>query len=61
MSVTEKAIALLGFLTPQDVRAMPPAQRRNFRDLCLALARVADEQPPKVGVLADLRDGQRAQ
>jgi hypothetical protein len=61
MSVIEKTVALLGVLTPSDVRALPPAKRRQFADMCKYLAEVAEQRPvqPKSGVLSDLRQGYR--
>lgn len=59
MSIVEKTIALLGVLRPEDVRALTPAQRRRFADLCHYWAEFAEpkQTPPKNGVLADLRSG----
>jgi hypothetical protein len=62
MSVIEKTIALLGSLTPADVRALPPARRRLFADVCRHFASVAepraestDSAVPRSGVLSELR------
>lgn len=55
MSVINKAVALLDALTPADVLALPPAQRRRFADILKHWAELADRaDAPKVGVLADL-------
>jgi hypothetical protein len=62
MSVVEKAEAIMGSLTPTDLAALPPAQRRRFADLCRHLADLAEPHPdrePKAGVLADLKNGLR--
>lgn len=62
MSIAEKAYALLGALTPADIQALPPAKRQRFADLCRHLAEVAERPiatPAKVGILADLRRGDR--
>jgi hypothetical protein len=62
MSVIEKTIALLGGLTPADVQALPPAQRRRFADICRHLAVMAeprDDKTPKAGVLSHLQTWRR--
>jgi hypothetical protein len=62
MSVIEKTIALLGGISPADVRALPPAQRRRFADICKHWANLADRQGEsarKGGVLADLQTRRR--
>jgi hypothetical protein len=59
----EKAIALLDVLTAQDVAAMDPKRRRLFGALCRRAANLAEtaETAIKAGVLADLRNGARAE
>jgi hypothetical protein len=60
MSVIEKTVALLDALTPTDVQALPPAQRRRFADICKHWAALADRADvPKAGVLCDLKRGSR--
>jgi len=60
MSVIEKTVALLDALTPTDVQALPPAQRRRFADICKHWATLADRaDAPKTGVLCDLKRGAR--
>jgi hypothetical protein len=63
MSNAEKAIALLDVLTPNDVAAMDPRRRRIFGALCRRAANLAEtvDTAVKAGVLASLRDGQRAE
>ena len=58
MSVIEKTIALLGGLTPADVQALPPVQRRRFADICMHWAKLAERPGDtirKAGVLSDLQ------
>jgi hypothetical protein len=58
VSVAEKALALLNVIRPEDLATLPPAQRQIFANVCLHLAGLAEmKPPPKVGVLADLRNG----
>jgi hypothetical protein len=62
MSVIEKTIALLGGITPADVQALPPAQRRRFADICKHWANLAERPGDgvrKVGVLSDLQSRRR--
>jgi hypothetical protein len=66
MSVIEKTIALLGGLSPADVQALPPAQRRRFADMCKHWANLAERHGDrhgdtgrKVGVLSDLQSRRR--
>ena len=65
MPIVDKVIALLGVLSPQDIQAMPPAQRQRFVNLCRRLAEVAEtpaKAVPKSGVLYDLHiSGGRSQ
>jgi hypothetical protein len=62
MSVIEKTIALLGGLSPADVQALPPAQRRRFADMCKHWASLAErtgDPVRRVGVLSDLQTRRR--
>jgi hypothetical protein len=61
MSVIEKTIALLGGISPADVMALPPAQRRRFADICKHWANLADRPGESVrnGVLSDLQARRR--
>jgi hypothetical protein len=61
MSVIEKTVALLDALTLRDVQALPPARRRQFADMCKHWADLAERrsEPPKAGVLSDLKRGYR--
>jgi hypothetical protein len=64
MSVIEKTVALLDALTPTDVQALPPAQRRRFADICKHWAQLAEpraEPSPKAGILSDLKRGMRCE
>jgi hypothetical protein len=65
MSVANKIIALLDTMTAASLDSLPPIRRRQFADLCRHWAKIADKSKdgmtlPKVGVLADLKDGERA-
>ena len=57
-----KVSALLTAITPADVEALPPIQRRRFADLCRHVASLAERAEPeaKAGVLARLSQGERA-
>ncbi len=62
MSVIEKTIALMGGLTPAEVLALPPAQRRRFADMCKHWAKLAErpgDSVRKIGVLSDLQARRR--
>jgi hypothetical protein len=63
MPIVDKVSALLDALTPGDVQALPPIQRRRFADLCRHWADLADrrEDAPKTGVLSDLKSGLRCE
>lgn len=63
MSVIEKTVALLDVLTLSDVQALPPAKRRQFADICKHWADLAERrfEPPKAGILSDLRQGYRCE
>ncbi len=58
MSLAAKVHALLVSLSPADIAALAPVERRRLADLCRHVAAMADRAgEPKVGVLADLRNG----
>ena len=61
MPLAQKVAALLGALTPADVDALPPIQRRRFADLCRHVAEMAEREEkkelPKAGFFAELADG----
>ena len=61
MTIATKVAALLGTIRKQDVEGLPPVERRRFADLCRYVARLAEPQsdPPKTGVLYDLKAGHR--
>jgi len=62
MSVIEKTIALLGGISPADVMALPPAQRRRFADICKHWAKLAERHGDSVrkgGGFADLQTRRR--
>jgi hypothetical protein len=62
MRVIDKVSALLEQLKQEDVEAMAPARRERFAFLCSRWANVARvRETPKEGVLASLKDGDRAQ
>jgi hypothetical protein len=61
MSLAAKVLALLTSLSPADVEALPPFERRRLADLCRHVADLAERDVPKAGVLARLHDGERAQ
>jgi hypothetical protein len=61
MSVIGKTLALLDALTPADVQALSPFERRRFADLCKHLADLAERpDPPKAGFIEQLARGERA-
>ncbi|HEX5998952.1 MAG TPA: hypothetical protein VFZ16_06105 [Hyphomicrobiaceae bacterium] len=61
MSVIEKTVALLDALTISDLESLPPARRRRFADVCKHWADLAEPrpEPPKAGILSDLKRGYR--
>lgn len=64
MSVADKIAALFDALTPADVEALPPAERRRFADRCRHWAALAEPQAhasPKTGILAQLKDSARGE
>ena len=62
MTIATKVAALLGTIRKQDVEGLSPIERRRFADLCRYFARLAEPRhdPPKVGVLYDLKAGDRS-
>jgi hypothetical protein len=63
IAATDKLAALLESLRGVDFDTIPPAKRRQIADVCRWLADKAEPQKPdgpSAGVLADLRDGGRA-
>jgi hypothetical protein len=63
MSVAAKIIALFAAMKDQDLEPLPPATRRRFADICRHWAERAEpkDSPPRSGVLASLKSGDRAQ
>jgi hypothetical protein len=61
MPTVEEVAALLEAVTPTDVQALPPAQRRRFAAACRRAVEMATRaDAPKVGgVLYDLRGGRQ--
>jgi hypothetical protein len=59
MPITDKVAALLTGLTREEVDAMPPARRERFAQLLQHWADFARirPQPPKSGVLLELKRG----
>lgn len=58
--ITDKVIALLATLSPDDIEALPPVQRRRLADGCRRAAALADPPraaPQRAGVLLQLGDG----
>jgi hypothetical protein len=61
--ITDKVLALLIVLRPDEIRAAPSDTRRRLAALCKHVAEIAEHPasaPPNVGVLNDLRRGFRA-
>jgi hypothetical protein len=65
IDLTDKIVALLVALGPDDVEALPPAERRRLADQCQRVVNLADPRPAKCGqrpgVLGDLAQGQRSE
>jgi hypothetical protein len=63
ISVVDKAVALLVSLSSEDIASLPPAERRRLADQCRHIAKLAEPPngAPNVGILADLRRGQRGE
>ena len=62
MSLASKVMALLASLSPADIAELSPFERRRLADLCRHVAELAerDDDAPKAGVLALLKNGERA-
>jgi hypothetical protein len=61
MSLATKVLALLTSLSPADIEALPPFERRRLADLCSHVAELAERNDkPRAGVLARLGEGERA-
>lgn len=62
MTVLDKAVAMLCAADPHDLHAMSPAERKRLADLFWQWWFEAEpvKRQPTVGVLADLRRGERA-
>jgi len=65
IDLTDKIVALLVALRPDDVEALSPAERRRLADQCQRVVNLADPRPAKCGqrpgVLGDLDHGQRSE
>jgi hypothetical protein len=60
VSIATKVFALLTSLSPADIEALPPFERRRLADMCRHVAQLAErekEEPPKAGFIAELADG----
>jgi hypothetical protein len=65
MSVATRIMSLLDTMTGASLDQLNPVQRRQFADLCRHWAAIAEKPKagvalPAVGVLANLKDGERA-
>lgn len=45
MSLARHIAALMESLIPDDLDALPPAERRRFADACRHVAKLAERQP----------------
>ena len=65
IDLTDKIVALLVALGPDDVEALPPATRRRLADHCRRVVTLAEPGPRRGerrnGVLGDLDQGQRSE
>jgi hypothetical protein len=65
IDLTDKIVALLVALGPDDVEALPPAERRRLADQCRRVVNIAEPAPgnggSRHGVLGDLARGQRSE
>jgi hypothetical protein len=63
MPLPDKIEGLMTAVTQSELDAMAPAARRRFADLCRHMADRAEPRrgAPKSGVLARLKEGERAQ
>jgi hypothetical protein len=64
INLTDKIVALLVALGPDDVEALSPAERRRLAEQCQRVVNLAAPRPAKCGqrpgVLGDLDQGQRS-
>ena len=65
IALTDKIVALLVALGPDDVNALPPAERRWLADQCRRVVNLAEPArgngARRHGVLGDLDQGQRSE
>jgi hypothetical protein len=62
IALTDRIVALLVTLSPADIAAQSPAERRRLADQCRHVAGLAERaDAPKAGVLSDLGRGARAE
>lgn len=65
IDLTDKIVALLVALGPEDVEALPPGERRRLADQCRRVVHLAEPAPgnagSRQGVLGDLDQGQRSE
>jgi hypothetical protein len=57
MPLAAHVAALLEALSPADMTALPPAERRRFAAVARRVADMAETPVPRSGVLAELRNG----
>lgn len=56
ITTTDRIVALIGYLSREDIEALPPAERRRLADQCRHVAKLADAQPqPQRGLLSALQ------
>ena len=62
IAITDKIVALLASVSPEQIANLPPAERRRFADWLRRAAELAEPRAdgPKAGVLAQLRDGRQS-
>jgi uncharacterized protein (DUF58 family) len=51
IDLTDKIVALLVALGPDDVKALPPAERRRLADQCRRAVTLAEQAPTEAGVV----------
>jgi hypothetical protein len=63
IAIADKIVALIGHLSPADIEALPPAERRRLADQCRHVAKLAEEgkPQPKAGILGELRNSGRGE
>ena len=65
IDLTDKIVALLVALGPDDVKALPPAERRRLADQCRRVVNLAEPAAgiggSRHGVLGDLDRGKRSE